>query len=544
MQQQSYAYGKNHWLLEPDLPHILKRYWAGFEQHQAELSAFGELAGGRAYEVADHVDRTANPELVSHDLDGKRVDRARISPAHAQLLADMAHINRPPYEGGSWHQHFAMGYLLADPGLYCTIIVTNQTAYAIYKYAPDLQHWIEPLLRGELWGATWMTETQGGSDLGANRTVARREGELWRLYGEDKYFASNAGLADLAVVTARPEGAPPGPKGIALFLVPRLTPEGQLNFTVRRLKRKSATRAVPTGEVEFAGSLAYLIGEASLGIYYTMEDLTVSRLANAVGAMGLARKAHLEALFRVQARAAFGQPLVAHPLIRRDLTDLAVRTAGGLALTFHAIQAFDRAWQERPPYSPAYHYARFLSHLAKNRTAEHAAAATQLVMELFGGLGFLEDYAVSRLHRESLVTVIWEGGSNIQALDLIEAMQKKHAHELFLAEFIPLLEQTGTPAAQLALRALHETVNHLASLPPREAQWVAKDALNVLADSAQVALLYDLARSVGGEAGQRYHRLAGLYAERFLRGRPYPASLEPEDISILEDSQIWYPLLA
>jgi alkylation response protein AidB-like acyl-CoA dehydrogenase len=486
------------------------------------------------------VDRQAVPELVMHDLNGRRVDRARLDPSHAQLLRDMAFINRSPYEGGNWQHHFTLGYLLADTGLYCSLIVTNQTAYAIYKYAPEHRAYLNALLSGEAWGATWMSETQGGSDLGANQTVARQEGGAWRLYGEDKYFASNAGLADLAIVTARPEGAATGPKGIALFLVPRLDEQGQLNFQLRRLKRKSATRAVPTGEVEFHGSLAYLIGEASLGIYYTLENLTVSRLGNAVGAMGLARKAHLEALFRVQTRAAFGKPLVEHPLVRYDLTDLAVRTAGGLALAFRAVQAFDAAWLETPPYSPAYHYARFLSHLAKNRTAEHSIAATELAMELFGGLGFMEDFAISRLHRESLVTAIWEGASNIQALDMLEAMQKKHAHEAFLDEFISRLEQAGTPAADLARREMESTLAHLASLSPQEAQWYSKQALTTLADAAQVALLYDLA--AGGDAGgqpeaqnQRYARLAELYAEHFIAGRPYPAWA-------LEERSIWLPL--
>lgn len=98
-----------------------------------------------------------------------------------------------------------------------------------------------------------------------------------------------------------------------------------------------------------------------------------------------------------------------------------------------AVEAFDRAWHERPPYGEAYHLARFLSHLAKNRTAEHSAEITRLAMELFGGLGFLEEYAVARWHRESLITPIWEGPSNIQALDLLEAMQKKGAHRPFLA---------------------------------------------------------------------------------------------------------------
>lgn len=528
MEFQSYAYGKNHYLLDADLHALLRSLWPEFPQHAAELEQFGELAGGRAYRIADWVDRAAWPELVMHDLDGQRIDRARLDPAHASLLQELAWINQPPYRGGSWLHHFALGYLLADPGLYCSLIVTNQTAYAIYKYATEQRDWLEQLLSGQAWGATWMSETQAGSDLGANRTVARKEGGQWRLYGQDKHFASNAGIADLALVTARPEGAPAGPKGLALFLTPRLTEEGQLNYTVRRFKRKSGTRAVPTGEVEFNGSLAYLVGRAELGIYYTLENLTVSRLANAVGAMGLARKAHLEALLRTQRRSSFGQVLQEHPLLRYDLTDLAVRTAAGLALVFHAVKAFDRAWREQPPYTAAYHHARFLSHLAKNRTAEHAAHCTQLAMELFGGLGFMEDYAVSRLHREALVTAIWEGASNIQALDLLEAMQKKSAHEPFLDELLPLLEQVKTPAARLAVKRLQRTLAELAAASPAQAQWLSKEALRSLADAAQVGLLYALAES----AGERYAQLAECYAVHFLQGEPYPTWA-------LEEPSVW-----
>ena len=528
MEYQSYAYGKNHYLLDPDLKSILRRVWPDYLNHENELVEFGLLAGGRAYQVADWVDRADPPELVAHDLDGKRIDRARLDPAHAQLLHDIAWINQPPYQSGSWLHHFTLGYLLADPGLYCTLIVTNQTAYTVFKYAPDQIDWLEPLLNGTAWGATWMSETQGGSDLGANRTIARLDSSGWRLYGEDKYFASNAGLVDIALVTARPHSAQPGPKGLALFLVPRLDSDGKLNFLIRRFKRKSATRAVPTGEVELNGSQAFLVGEADLGIYYTLETLTVSRLANAAGAMGLARKAHLEALFRCRQRSAFGSTLDQHPLVRRDLLDLAVRTAGGLALLFHAASAFERAWRERPPYTSAYHYARFLSHLVKNRTADHASACTQLAMELFGGLGFMEDYAVSRLHREALVTAIWEGASNIQALDMLEVMVKKGAHELFLDEFIPLLQSTKAPAADLVLDELNQTLERLVTLDPKAAQWYSKDALSRLADCAQVALLYVMADT----GGERYKKLAELYAVRFLQGLPYP-------VNAMSDNVLW-----
>lgn len=518
MRIHSYISGLNHWLVEPDLPILLSHYWQEYENHIDELVSFGELVGSRAYELADYIDHHAPPTLVMHDINGMRVDRAQLCPQHKELLIDLAPMNRPPYHGGSWLHHFALGFLLADPGLYCTLIVTNQTAYAIYKYAPELMHHVEPLLTGSRWGATWMTEIKGGSDLGANTTVASKEGDGWRLYGEDKYFASNAGIADLALITARPEGAVQGPKGLALFLVPRETPDGELNYKVRRFKNKSATRAVPTGEVELHGSLAYLIGDEQLGIYYTLENLTVSRLANAVGAAGLARKAHLEALYRTQARSAFGKPLHKHPLVRYDLIDIAVRTVGSMALVFHTIQAFDHAWHQRPPYNIEYHYARFLSHLAKNRTAEHASESTRLAIELFGGLGVMEEYSVYRLHREALVTAIWEGTSNIQALDLLESIQKKSAHEPFLDEFYTLLDNYKTKHAKQAKEVISHTFSNILQRSSNQNQWYAKDSLTRLADAAQVGLLYKLAET----GGERYAKLAELYATKFLLAQTYP----------------------
>jgi alkylation response protein AidB-like acyl-CoA dehydrogenase len=531
MQFQSYIYGKNHWHLEPDLRAILARYWPTFQEHRNEFDDFGALVGSQVYELGDYVDHHAPPELVMHDMEGKRVDRARLVPAHLDLLKRLAKINRPPYEGGSWHHHFALAFLLADPGFYCPLIVTNQTAYALHKYAPEHAETIQKLLSGESWGATWMTETQGGSDLGANTTIATKSDHCWLLNGENKYFASNAGLADYALVTARPEGAQPGPKGLALFLLPRELSNGDLNFHVRRFKHKIGTRAVPTGEVECLDSQATLIGEASQGIYYTLETLTVSRFANAIGAMGVARKAHLEALYRVQARQAFNQQLVEHPLVRRDLTDIAVRTAAGLCLVFHAIELFDRAWLEAPPYSPAYHYARFFSHLAKNRTADHAIKVTLLAMELFGGLGFLEEYAIARWHREALVTPIWEGTSNIQALDMLEVMQKKAAHESFLDEFIPMLERVGTPEAKAARDSLEQILEDIVQRKPQEVQWYGKDYLKGFADIAQTALLYSLAEN----SSEHYVRLADLYARRFIFGEPYPGWA-------IDDPTMWFPV--
>jgi acyl-CoA dehydrogenase len=530
---QSYEYGKNAFLADPDLPALLSAYWPDWTRFRAELEQFGALAGSTVLDVAYHVDHDAPPVLVTHDLDGRRIDRVRLSPAEAQLWPRLAAMNRAALgPEASWHRYYTLGYLLADPGLYCLVTITGQTAYVIEKYAPRHAEWKEALLAGRAVGATWLTEVQGGSDVGANATRAERAGDNWRLYGE-KYFASGAGLTDLAVVTARPEGAPSGAKGIAVFLVPRLNRAGDLNFTVRRLKDKSATRAVPSGEVELNGSEAWLVGDPGQGIYYALEMLTVSRLANAMAAVGIGRKAQAEVLERVRRRRAFGRPLLDQPLVRRDLTDLAVRLAGGLALTFQAVDAFDRAWAERPPYSPAYQAARLYAHLAKARTADHAAATTAMAMELFGGLGFLEEYAVARWHREALITPIWEGPANVQALDLLEVLSRKQGDrvvEYWLSSASPL-GTAHTPWLKTAQDVIRFQLDRLRDLRPAEAVWYAKDTLTRLADAMQVGLLYRTAET----GGERWAKLAELYAVRFLAGDEYPAWAAA-------DREVWGPV--
>ncbi len=521
MEAISYAFGTNHFDNDRDLQAVLLHYWPHYQDKWPELSQFGQLAGTDIYEAIYHIDHHAPPVLVAHDLDGKRIDRVLLSPVEKKILADTSWIMEPPFHGSGWPYHYALLYLLGDPGLGCILTITGQTVYALYKYAhdtiPGAAEIRAALLSGKAFGATWMTESQGGSDLGANETLAQPEGEIWHVTG-DKYFASGAGLSDYALITARPQGHKSGAKGLALFLVPRLNKQGQLNYHVRRLKDKSSTRGVPSGEVELNHSEAYLVGQAEEGIYYTLETLTVSRLANAVIAMATGKKAHLEVMARVNSRYSFGRLLVDHPLIRRDLTDLAVRSAAGLALTFYGVSKFDQAWGEKPPYTPAYHLARFVTHLAKNRTADHAAAMTAMAMELFGGLGFLEEYGVAQWHRAALITPIWEGPSNIQALDFLESIQRHKAHHGLLDEIVPLLEQAHTPGANRALEVLHTTLRRLESLQNREAEWHAKQDLTTIADVVQVALLYDLAR----DQGTRYAQLAELYETHFVEHQDYP----------------------
>jgi acyl-CoA dehydrogenase len=530
----SHAYGRNHFTLDRPFQAILQFHLGRLP----DLSRLGEFAGKDLCEVTDYVDKFGHPELIMWSVDGERVDRAWMAPSEMRALEWLmkeAAVNRGPYRRGDWFEHFASLYLVADPGIGCILTVTNQTAYAIHKYGDASAKAFLPGLLGEAdpirYGATWFTEIQGGSDLGANRVKANFNEGRWTIDGDTKYFASNAGLADLALVTARVGGEGQGAKGLGLFLVPEYDHDGKRNFLVRRLKKKSGTVGVPTGEVEFHGAEARLLGAAELGIYYTLENLIVSRLANSVAAVGIARKAYLEAYYYTQARTAFGRRLIDHPLVRRDLLDLEVAIEGALALAFLAIERFQGSWTDTPPYGPEYHYTRLLTHITKNVTADMSAYVTKVAMELHGGRGFLSEFPVERWHREALITPIWEGGSNIQALDLLEVIAKKGADRGLLREVERIGSEirTGQATFALARARIEETLSSLASYSETEAQFFGKDVLNDLGHAIAVAQLVQISNSL---RSPRFGRVAALYARTYLEGKRYdlPTTEEVEEV--------------
>jgi alkylation response protein AidB-like acyl-CoA dehydrogenase len=349
--------------------------------------------------------------------------------------------------------HYLIDYVTCffDAGLGCPYIVTMSTAAPIKKYGPpELQErLLAHLLRrdGANWqGATWMTEVKGGSDLGANvETVARRvpqtaSPDLWLLNG-DKYFASNVG-AELAIVAARPEGAPSGPKGLALFLVPRYRDDGNLNYFIRRLKPKIGTRSVPTGEVELRDSEAYLLGKSEWGIYLILESLNLSRVGNIAGSVALAQRALADAVIFAEQRVAFGKPIIQHPLLRRQFEDRCAQLRDARALMWESIKLLDEVWLETPPYSDRYHLFRLITHLAKYWTAELAVQFAKWNMEVHGGMGVLSEYSAERWLREAMILPIWEGAPHRQMLDGLEVMERKGAHEMVFEYLAPHADQT------------------------------------------------------------------------------------------------------
>lgn len=419
--------------------------------------------GGQA--ISHAVDRAGTPWLRMFDRDGARVDKILYPPEYWKML-------RHGYRSGIlwrvWEENavFPAGlgiYLTSfyDPGLACPYTVSLGTAVPLSKYG-DEEHrrqWLPKMLAKDdsVWqGATWMTEIKGGSDLGATvETVAHPNGSSWRLTG-DKYFASNAG-AELAVIAARPEGSPKNVRGLSLFLIPRHRDSGQLNYTIRRLKDKIATRSVSTGEIELRDSDAYLLGQADQGIYLILEVLNVSRVANSVGSVALAQRAMADALSFAQNRMVFGKPLIEQPLMRRQFNDRFRQLRAAARLAWMSLALLNEVWQQKPPYSDRYHLFRLVTHLAKYWTAELAVQTSKWAMEVHGGLGTLQEYHVERWLREAMILAIWEGPSHRQILDGLEVMERKNAHHLLfqsLAAMVPasaLQEIEARVARHLAL---------------------------------------------------------------------------------------------
>jgi acyl-CoA dehydrogenase len=266
--------------------------------------------------------------------------------------------------------------------------------------------------------------------------------------------------------------------------VPRVRRNGELNYFVRRLKDKIATRSVPTGEVELRDSEAYLLGGDQLGIYLILEVLNISRVANSVGSVALAQRAIADAMDYAQHRIAFGKPIIEHPLLRRQFADRLSGLRGAMALAWEAVRLLNEVWQEKPPYSERYHLFRLVAHLAKYWTAEFAVQTAKWAMEVHGGIGAMQEFGAERWLRESMILAIWEGTSHRQILDGLEVMERKSAHELLLKHLAPCA--TATTISEMKCR-VEETL----ALPSDAKEAAAEKLFHDLAVVTSEALSHE-----------------------------------------------------
>lgn len=528
------------------------------ERARTHLVAMGELAGGELDALASLADRNP-PTLRNYDATGERIDAVDHHPAFVEMerhafsrfgLAAMSH--RPGVLG--WPTavphvvKYALSYLFAQSefGLLCPVSMSDSAARMLRYYGSDdlKSRYPARLITTDfdsLWQATqWMTEKTGGSDVGSSTTLARcDEHGVWRLWG-DKWFCSNA-KADMALTLARPEGAPAGTRGLAMFLVPRVLPDGTRNsLHLLRLKDKLGSRSMASAEVRYEGAVAYLVGDANRGFRQMMEMVNVSRLSNAMRAAGIMRRCLLESTVHARARNAFGQPLSALPLLRANLLEMLVDVEAAASVVLNAAAVIDQ-WDAGT--SSARRLFRVLTPLAKYWITLRARAVTGEAMTIRGGNGYIEEWVNPRLLRDSHLGSIWEGASNIVALDVQRALTRDDGEaaiaELLATKLGSITDTDIQPLANEVVARWDELRGAIAALPAAnpadrelQARTQAEAAYHVVAAGLLVAEAQTLLHRAGD---QRKRIVARCYIQRWLRaGRFGTATFAMSDLEHLD----------
>jgi alkylation response protein AidB-like acyl-CoA dehydrogenase len=423
-----------------------------------QFERLGALAGGRLDELAAIADKHP-PVLHARDRQGRDEDWIEYHPAYREMeqvaFADFQ-FHAMSHRGGVFGfeeplppvAKYVFQYLFvqAEFGLMCPISVTDTSIHLIRRYGSDeLKERLLPRMLSAdpavQWkGTQFMTEKAGGSDVGAIETVARQENGVWRLYGE-KWFCSHTD-ADVALLLARPEGAAAGTAGLALFALPRRLEDGRRNsYRIVRLKDKLGTRSMASGEIRLEGAVAYPVGELANGFKQMLDQVNLSRLSHGVRAAAMMRRCLNEALRATRGRSAFGRPVADYPLMRRQLVKLMVPTEQALSMVLFAADAMGRAQGGSPE---AAQLLRFLTPLIKFRACRDNIAVATGAMEARGGNGYIEEWVTARLVRDAQIGVLWEGTSNIIALDLIgRAVGKVGAHRALAQRLSEKLESVA-----------------------------------------------------------------------------------------------------
>jgi alkylation response protein AidB-like acyl-CoA dehydrogenase len=417
--------------------HLEARLYAHLLPHFERL---GAIAGSELDELALEADKnvsTLNGQEVRKHSSYKRLEEVAFG---TYGLAAMSHrggvLGWPEPLPPAAKYGLTYLYVQAEFGVCCPLSMTDSLTRTIRRYAdPALVARYLPGLTSQdmdalVQGAMFMTEQQAGSDVGGVRTVARPEQDHWRLYG-DKWFCSNAD-AGLALVLARPEGAPAGTRGLSLFLLPRTLPEGGANrYSIVRLKDKLGTRAMPSGEIRLQGAFAWLVGDPQQGFKQMADMINMSRLSNGMRAAGLMRRALTESLFVARNREAFGKKLIDLPLMRRQLLKLMLPAEAARSVLFFTSKELEKA---DAGDEAARRRVRLLTPLIKFRACRDARRATGDAMEVRGGVGYTEEWSDPRLLRDAHLGSIWEGTSNIVALDAMRAIRRENCLEALLPE--------------------------------------------------------------------------------------------------------------
>jgi putative acyl-CoA dehydrogenase len=406
---------------------------------EAQVAAYGPIAGGEAMALGVAANEH-RPALHAYDQYGHRADDVEFHPAYHRLM-ELAIEHG--VTGFAWRNvrregaHVARAALMylhnqADQGTSCPLTMT-------YACVPSLEHqpelareWTPRIIATTYDGRSvpakakngntigmGMTEKQGGSDVRTNTTratpvVVAGAGQLYELVGHKWFFS--APMSDAHLVLAQTD------EGLSCFLLPRFAPEGTRNAVhIQRLKDKLGDWSNASVEVEFQGALAWMVGDPGHGLQTILQMVSLTRQDCCIGSASIMRQALVRAVHHARHRRVFGKRLVEQPLMRNVLADLALESEAAAALAFRVARAVDGSARDEKERA----LARIVTAIGKYWICKRCPPFVAEALECLGGNGYVEDFDVARLFRQSPLNSIWEGSGNIQCLDVLRALDKQ-----------------------------------------------------------------------------------------------------------------------
>ncbi len=523
--------GTNFYRTDPSLADLLRIHLSEklFKHITPHLDRLGALVGGRLDECGRIADRHG-PVLHPRDRFGRDVQSIEYHPAYRELenaafgefgIHAMSHrkgiLGWPETYPVTAKHAFTFLFNQCEFGMGCPINVTDGAAKLLSRFGDEAlkAKYLDGLTQTDMskltQGGQFMTEKEGGSDVGSLTSRAVQEGDHWRLYG-DKWFCSNAD-ARVVMLLARPEGAGPGTRGVGLFLMPRFLDDGSQNhYRIVRLKDKLGTRSMASGEIKLEGAIAYSVGRLDRGFVQMAEMVNSSRLSNGVKSTALMRRAWHDAMAVARGRIVFGQRISDLPLARRQLMKIMLAVEQGLSMSFITADALDRA---EGGSQDAAALLRILTPTLKFRATRDARKVCGDAMEMRGGVGYIEEFVTPRLLRDAHLGSIWEGTGNIVALDALTRAVGRHGAESALGADLHarLDDSAGVP------QAWRDKLHGLTDKAIDFAREVARHSENEADARRATSTLYQVASAVAMTwEGARIHAARGD-ARRVLLAR-------------------------
>lgn len=432
---------------DADFMHTIAYHFPdNFALINAELEQFGHVVAATLEPLVAENHLAMNlPSLKPYDGIGDHIDEVVHHPSYSKIgdiiygTKLMEKINKP----GGLTEALSLFFLSSqagEAGHNCPIACSAGIIRVLNKIPdfPDKKFYLDKLtassFQNNFTGAQFLTEIQGGCDVGQNATYAKQEKEnIWRITGE-KWFCSNAN-ADLIFITARYKPKTAGTKGLGLFLIPAIWKNEHNFYTLRRLKDKFGTRTMATAEIDFHGAYAIAMGEPQDSFKLVMENvLHISRLFNTFSVLGMGRRAYTIACSYAKHRVAFSHPIIQYPLVKENLARIKAENTAMIAAAYTTTKLQDQFDQGSSQETHLQLLLRLLVNLQKYLSARWSVEHIHHALDVLAGNGTIETFSpLPRFLSDSIVCENWEGTHNILRMQILKDIHKYNIQQIFFA---------------------------------------------------------------------------------------------------------------